>query len=138
MQIASLVRCATAPSHWTKVTRRRNFVSVLELQIASDRGERSVQQLCVISSTSGQGLQHESALGQEYLAHQAENIFYRAAKFYSVIEVETLLKETGFENLVWAQTLSSTLSELHEIEPTTSGTAKGAFLEQVIGSNLYS
>ncbi len=73
-------------------------------------------------------IDRESALGKDYVAHQAENVFYRAAQFYSAREVEALLKEAGFEDLVWVQTLSSPLSQIREIEPTTSGTGRGAFV----------
>ncbi len=73
-------------------------------------------------------IDRESALGRHYVAHQAENVFCRAAKFYSAAEVEVLLKEAGFNDLVWVQTLSSPLSEIREIEPTTTGTGRGAFI----------
>jgi SAM-dependent methyltransferase len=73
-------------------------------------------------------IDRESALGHEYMTHQAENIFYRDATFYSAAEVETLLKETGFSHLVWVQTLSTLLSEIHEIEPISAGTGQGAFV----------
>ena len=47
-----------------------------------------------------------STLGRYYLAHQAKNVFYRAATFYSADEVEQLLLNTGFASPVWVQTLS--------------------------------
>jgi len=53
-------------------------------------------------------IDRESPLGQDYVTHQAENVFYREATFYSAAEVEALLKDTGFSDLVWVQTLSST------------------------------
>ncbi|MBI4522256.1 MAG: class I SAM-dependent methyltransferase [Deltaproteobacteria bacterium] len=73
-------------------------------------------------------IDRESPLGQDYVTHQAENVFYREATFYSAAEVEALLKETGFSHLVWVQTLSMPLSQIHEIEPTSAGTDRGAFL----------
>jgi len=73
-------------------------------------------------------IDRESPLGQDYVTHQAENVFYREATFYSAAEVEALLKETGFSQLVWVQTLSTPLSEIHEIEPISAGTGRGAFL----------
>jgi SAM-dependent methyltransferase len=72
-------------------------------------------------------MDRESPLGQDYVTHQAENVFYRKATFYSAAEVEALLKETGFSHLVWVQTLSKPLSEIHEIEPIRAGTSRGAF-----------
>jgi SAM-dependent methyltransferase len=73
-------------------------------------------------------IDRESPLGQHYVAHQTENVFYRAATFYSAAEVETLLKETGFGHLVWVQTLSTPLAETHEIEPISRGTGRGSFI----------
>ena len=57
-----------------------------------------------------------SMLGQHYLAHQAESVFYREARFYSVLEVEKLLADTGFVDFVWVQTLSKPLDILQEID----------------------
>ena len=39
----------------------------------------------------------ESALGRNYLLHQAESVFYREATFYSADEVARLLVEAGFK-----------------------------------------
>ena len=69
-----------------------------------------------------------SDLGQHYLAHQAENVFYREATFYSADEVEQLLRDTGFTKPVWVQTLSKTLDETREIEPLRAGYGQGAFV----------
>jgi len=69
-----------------------------------------------------------SGLGQHYLAHQAENVFYREATFFSAAEVEDLLNRIGFTEPRWVQTLSRTLEESREIEPLTSGHGQGAFV----------
>jgi ubiquinone/menaquinone biosynthesis C-methylase UbiE len=69
-----------------------------------------------------------STLGQYYLDHQAENVFYSAATFYSAPEVEKLLRNTGFANQIWGQTLSKPLDEIQEIEPFSAGRGQGAFV----------
>ena len=69
-----------------------------------------------------------SMLGQYYLAHQAENVFYREAKFYSALEVETLLNKAGFFDQTWGQTLSIPLTEIQEIEPLREGYEDGGFV----------
>ena len=69
-----------------------------------------------------------SRLGQQYLAHQSESAFYRAARFYSAWEVERLLDITGFVDLAWRQTLSKPLKEIQEIEPLCEGRGHGGFL----------
>jgi len=69
-----------------------------------------------------------SDLGQHYLVHQAENVFYREATFYSAAEVEQLLHDTGFTDTVWVQTLSKALDETHDMEPLRAGCGQGAFV----------
>jgi len=73
-------------------------------------------------------IDRESPLGQYYISHQAENVFYRDATFFSAAEVEALLKEADFDDLAWVQTLEAPLSEVCEIEPVKAGTGRGAFL----------
>ena len=69
-----------------------------------------------------------SRLGQQYLAHQAESAFYREARFYSALEVERLLGDSGFVDLVWGQTLSKPLNEIQETEPLCNGHGHGGFV----------
>jgi SAM-dependent methyltransferase len=69
-----------------------------------------------------------SHLGQHYLAHRAENVFYRDATFYSAVEVERLLHETGFTETTWIQTLSNPLDEIDAIEPVSAGFGQSAFV----------
>lgn len=73
-------------------------------------------------------IDRETSLGQEYLAHQSESLFYRDATFYSAAEVESLLRNCGFPCQVWVQTLSRPLSEVREIEPLQPGRGTGAFV----------
>lgn len=69
-----------------------------------------------------------SELGQHYLAHQAESVFYRDATFFSAAEVEQLLRDTGFTEPVWVQTLTKSLAETRDIESLSSGYGQGAFV----------
>jgi SAM-dependent methyltransferase len=69
-----------------------------------------------------------SRLGQQYLAHQDESVFYSEARFYSALEVERLLVDSGFVDLVWGQTLSKPLDEIQEIEPLCDGHGHGGFV----------
>jgi hypothetical protein len=69
-----------------------------------------------------------SILGRHYLDHQAENVFYREARFYSALEVEALLSDTGFVSQIWARTLSKPLNEIQEVEPLCEGRGNGGFV----------
>jgi SAM-dependent methyltransferase len=73
-------------------------------------------------------IDRSSELGQHYLAHQAENVFYCEATFYSAQEVDHRLYEAGFDRTVWVQTLSQPLPEISEIEPIRAGYGQGAFV----------
>lgn len=66
-----------------------------------------------------------SILGQHYLAHQAENVFYRDATFFSASEVALLLNDSGFTEPTWVQTLSGMPEETREIESLSSGYGEG-------------
>lgn len=70
----------------------------------------------------------ESDLGQDYLAHQAESVFYRAATFYSAAEVSRLVREAGFSIHAWGQTLAHPLRETRQIEPLRPGYGQCAFV----------
>jgi ubiquinone/menaquinone biosynthesis C-methylase UbiE len=73
-------------------------------------------------------IDRESHLGQHYLEHQDESIFYREATFYSADEVEALLEENGFVITSWAQTLARPLPETIEIEAVRPGRGECAFV----------
>ena len=73
-------------------------------------------------------IDRESPLGQDYLAHQTENIFYREATFYSAEDVERLLGQAGFAIKAWGQTLSRPLAEIRDVEPLQSGRGRCAFV----------
>jgi SAM-dependent methyltransferase len=73
-------------------------------------------------------IDRESRIGQDYVAHQAENVFYREATFYSADEVERLLRDAGFAIGAWGQTLAHPLPETREIEPLQPGRGRCAFV----------
>jgi SAM-dependent methyltransferase len=72
-------------------------------------------------------INRETPLGQFYHAHRNENVFYRDAVFYTSAEVEGLLKEAGFSQMVWTQTLFGRLEEMTEIDPVHPGRGGGGF-----------
>ena len=73
-------------------------------------------------------IDRESALGQRYLAHNEESVFYREATFFSAKEVERLLVNGGFSIDGWGQTLSRPLPETREIEALRPGHGQCAFV----------
>jgi ubiquinone/menaquinone biosynthesis C-methylase UbiE len=97
-----------------------------------DDANAMLAEACRVLKPSGElvigFIDRTSDLGQHYLAHQEENVFYREATFYSAAEVEHLLWRTGFTKPVWVQTLSKSLEETREIEPLRVGFGQGAFV----------
>lgn len=73
-------------------------------------------------------IDRESPIGQDYLAHQAESVFYRDATFVSAEDVESLLLRNLFTIECWGQTLAHTLPETREIEPLQAGRGRCAFV----------
>lgn len=73
-------------------------------------------------------IDRDSPLSRDYLAHQAESVFYRQATFYSAGDVERLLGEAGFTIRAWGQTLSHSLAETREIEPLQPGRGRCSFV----------
>jgi ubiquinone/menaquinone biosynthesis C-methylase UbiE len=73
-------------------------------------------------------IDRDSAMGQLYEAHKAENVFYRDATFYSAEEVSAILSAMNFHITDWTQTLSHSLQETRDIEPAESGKGDYAFV----------
>ncbi|MBN2111347.1 MAG: methyltransferase domain-containing protein [Methanosarcinaceae archaeon] len=67
-------------------------------------------------------------LGRVYQEKKMHNVFYQLATFYSVEEVVSLLKDTGFEDFHFNQTILSDLSDIKDPEPVMRGYGKGAFV----------
>ena len=70
----------------------------------------------------------ESPVGRLYRVHKNESVFYREATFYSVKEIVSYLKEIGFKDFSFMQTIFNNLSEIKEIEPIKEGYGEGSFV----------
>jgi len=70
----------------------------------------------------------ESVIGQDYLKHQYESVFYREATFFSANEIAQYLLNTGFSISDWAQTLAHSLNETKDVEPLQHGYGQCAFV----------
>jgi ubiquinone/menaquinone biosynthesis C-methylase UbiE len=70
----------------------------------------------------------DSPVGMIYQQRKSESEFYRVASFYSVDEVTSNLKETGFKHLKYTQTLFHRLSEIENLEPIKNGYGEGSFV----------
>jgi len=79
---------------------------------------------CLISGF----IDRNSPVGRLYEQHKENNVFYRAATFYSVAEVISLLDETGFRDFRFSQTIFKNLPDIDRIEPVKPGYGEGSFV----------
>jgi SAM-dependent methyltransferase len=70
----------------------------------------------------------DSRIGRLYLQNKEKSVFYKVATFYSVKEVVQLLRETGFKDFSFTQTIFRDLPEVTNIESTKSGFGEGSFV----------
>jgi len=70
----------------------------------------------------------ESRLGRSYLKHRRENSFYKDAVFYSVGEFVDHLRNAGFSDFSFVQTIFKSLHEVKSIEPVKEGYGEGSFV----------
>lgn len=70
----------------------------------------------------------DSPLGKLYEQHKEENVFYRIATFYTVEEVVTALRSTGFTDSQFTQTIFRPLEEITTPEPVKPGYGDGSFV----------
>jgi hypothetical protein len=70
----------------------------------------------------------ETPLGRSYVRRRADNVFYRNATFHGSAEIDTQLREAGFDELAWAQTLFGSDDATGEVEPVWPGRGMGGFV----------
>lgn len=69
-----------------------------------------------------------SPLAEKYYAKKKTSTFYKQANFYSVEKVEKLLKEVGFKNLIFTQTLFDDIDDIKEVQIPKEGHGEGSFV----------
>ena len=69
-----------------------------------------------------------SSVGQIYLSHQNESVFYKDATFFSVDELIEIMTQIGFRGFDFRQTIFQTLSKTTENEPVKHGYGEGSFV----------
>ena len=69
-----------------------------------------------------------SKIGKAYIEKKDTSRFYQNAVFYTPQEVENTLKESGFKDFKFVQTLFKDLDDINEVEPVEEGYGKGSFV----------
>jgi SAM-dependent methyltransferase len=73
-------------------------------------------------------INRESTLGKVYEKRKQESEFYRDATFLSVNEVVHHLKQAGFCDFVFRQTIFQNPTEMKQPDPVRSGYSDGSFV----------
>lgn len=69
-----------------------------------------------------------SPLGRTYEKYKDQSAFYKAANFFSVDEVVVCLKQSGFRDFKFRQTIFQPLNEIKQAEAVRSGYGEGSFV----------
>jgi SAM-dependent methyltransferase len=77
-----------------------------------------------------------SPLGKSLQKQKGENLFYREAAFHSAAEVAAMMREAGFADFTFTQTLFRPLAAIEGVEPVREGHGKGSFVA-IRGKILY-
>lgn len=67
-------------------------------------------------------------IGKTYEENRMRSTFFRYANFYSVVNVAKLLKEVGFKDIEYNQTLFGNLDEIKEVQLPKKGFGEGSFV----------
>lgn len=73
-------------------------------------------------------IDRDSRIGKSYEERKATSIFYKDARFYTVAEVEKLLRWAGFDDLTIIQTLFNDLEKTNSVEPSKEGFGEGSYV----------
>ncbi len=70
----------------------------------------------------------ESEIGKFYQQHKNESLFYKIAQFFSTDEVLSHLKNAGFGDFKFVQTIFHPLPDVKNVESVIDGYGKGSFV----------
>ena len=73
-------------------------------------------------------LDKDQSIAKEYIEKRHRSTFFAKANFYTVDRVVALLKEAGFKDLEFNQTLFGNLDEIKEVQRPKTGFGEGSFV----------
>lgn len=73
-------------------------------------------------------LDKERAVAKQYLENRHRSTFFANANFFTVSRIENLLKDVGFKNMEYNQTLFGDLDEIKNIQMPKEGFGEGSFV----------
>jgi len=73
-------------------------------------------------------LDKDQSVAKQYEDKRGRSTFFKHANFYSVDRVDNLLKEAGFRNFEYNQTLFGKLEKIKEVQTPKQGYGEGSFV----------
>ena len=70
----------------------------------------------------------DSPIGKLYQRNKSRSLFYHEATFLSFDDVTSYLKNTGFNNFSFYQTIFNSLKDIKKVEPIKEGFGEGSFI----------
>ena len=104
------------------------FVTICHLNSAKQAFKEAYRVLKPKGSIIIGFIDKDQKIGKAYEENRMRSTFFRYANFYSVTQVAKLLKETGFNDLEYNQTLFGNLEEIKEVQLPKQGFGQGSFV----------
>ena len=73
-------------------------------------------------------LDKERPIAQAYIERGKRSKFFANAHFYNVERIEKILKEIGFTDIMFNQTLFGNLEEINQVQTPVPGHGDGSFV----------
>lgn len=73
-------------------------------------------------------LDKDRSVAKQYIENRQRSTFFTNANFFTVSRTQTLLKDVGFKNLEYNQTLFGDLDEIKEVQMPKEGFGEGSFV----------
>jgi len=73
-------------------------------------------------------LDKDQSVAKQYEDKRGRSTFFKHANFYSIDRVDNLLKEAGFRNFEYNQTLFGKLEKIKEVQTPKQGYGEGSFV----------
>lgn len=104
------------------------FITICHLNSAKSAFKEACRVLKPKGSIIIGFIDKDQKIGKAYEENRMRSTFFRYANFYSVIQVTKLLKEAGFKDLEYNQTLFGNLEEIKEVQLPKKGFGEGSFV----------
>ena len=73
-------------------------------------------------------LDKNQSIAKQYIEKRHQSTFYAKATFHTVTRIKALLKESGFKDFEFNQTLFGNLDEIKEVQSPKEGFGEGSFV----------